>query len=204
MTTPKNQTPRIGKIRKLLVTKTAIVVATLDAVLLIAFFSVKPVLHAKSVGDALYFLMINVVIWSLAAVFFKNSMEKQLRKRDEELGVELSPQDKIDLYVWTKYGYKPKSKHLQPVLGKFLDYVERNNKKSKAMPFFIGALFLLGLLVCGNVLALTNSSKHPADNIADLIYWSLMFVGILAASVRASQLPKRYKQMRHQLTKSAK
>lgn len=143
----------------------------------------------------------NAVIWTLAGLFFRNSMEKQFRRRDKIIGLELTAQDKIDLYVWTKYGVKPTSKRLRPVLTKYLDYMEWTNKRSKVLPFFIGGAVILGMFTLANALAIINGTNHLSDHVADLVFWGVLFLAILASGWRSIKLPQKYRRMRQQLAK---
>lgn len=160
-----------------MITQPSIFVGVFYAAWMFIIFSLPTVFNHYRRSPILFTLALNAVIWGIGGIIFAKFQEKRQNKLDQQLGQKLTGQDKIDLFIWYKYGIKTKTAHLQTVLGKYLDYLEggargRNfNNSGKSRVF---ALIVFAVMFVLQAVVIIADLRHSAGSIGLLIFFGLI------------------------------
>jgi hypothetical protein len=138
------------------------------------------VANRSNIKDLASFAIITLLGALVGAILFTRSMEAliktQRRMLNARLGLELTGQDRVDLYLWNRQFILPKAHHLQPVLDEYLEYLEdqRNGRQIMSNKTRIFGLILFGLLAIYSGVALIID---PADRLQNGFH--VVFFGLL-------------------------
>ena len=136
MSRTKESVYSVGRLRRWQLTATpeslAKTASTVFGVVML-FAAAIPIIAARNQDqtrryhDLLLTVCITIVGTLLATVIYYILVLRlyryQVRKRTEYLGLSLSGDDRIAVYLWYRYQLKPQESHLRPFLQKYIDYV---------------------------------------------------------------------------------
>lgn len=171
----------------------------------VAFGILPIVLHTFSFDSYVTGTLVSVVTTFVFYLFSIGMMKKplaaMLSKQDEYLGRSVTPEEWLALHEWYKTERKPSEDSLQPVLPKYLSYMEARlngsytnayvGSKSYRTPMMIISCFIFLVGLAG---VFTNPQKFvPVTQILSggLLFASLMFSSSLGQPNRFSLFVNR-------------
>jgi hypothetical protein len=173
---------KISRFQNFIIRKPALVMGVLWGFMMFLVFSVISALNSENSKQLLIALIINAIVWSTGGFVFGKLMKRINAKREAKSNLNLSEQDRIDLFKWYKFGEVPTSAHLQPILKSYVDFLESNvrgksfassNKERIVGLVLFGTFFMLQIWL--------TISELSYGNVGRLVLFGLFVVLFISA-----------------------
>ena len=185
-------TPHVSMFRRFIICKPAVFTGVASALGFYLFLSLPSVFsNHNDAARLINRLLVTAGACVLFGAWTIRSTEKRERKlEDQKFARQLSEQERLDLFIWGKYGIKPKAKMLQPILPKYVALSEAQLRTDspdarKILLFMI--LFASGLTIWSGLSILQTGIE--VQKLEFFILGVFLFTMLTIGRIRTSGLP---------------